>query len=63
MRYVICAISTNSFEFSYELSLAMITTVILLIFCCCGCAEKRCFIASAIVNVTVVVLMEMIRDV
>ena len=62
VRCIICALSTNSFEFSYELSLAMVTAVISIILCCCGCAEKRCVIASVIVNVIVVVLMEMIKD-
>ena len=60
VRYVIC---TNSFEISYEFFLAMVTVVIPLIFCRCGCVvEKRCLIASAIVNVIVVGLMEMIKD-
>lgn len=63
VRYIICAVSTNSLEFNYELSLAMVTVVISLIFCYCGCAEKRCLIGSGIVNVIVVGLMEMIRDV
>ena len=62
VRCVICTVLTNSFEL-YEFSLAMTTVVISLIFCCCGCADRRCLMASTIVNVIVVGLMETIRDV
>ena len=41
----------------------MTTLVISIISCCCGCADKRCWIISAIVNITVIELMEMARDV
>ena len=61
-RCIVCTVLTNSFEV-YEFSLAMTTVVISLIFCCCGCAERKCWIASAILNVIVVGLMETIRDV
>ena len=66
VRYTICIVSTKSLDpYVYELSLMMTTMAISLIFSCCGCAsgEKRCWIASAIVNVIVVVLMETARDV
>ena len=62
VRCVVCTILTNSFEL-YEFSLAMTTVVISLIFCCCGCADRRCLIVSAIVNMIAVGLMEIIRDV
>ena len=46
----------------YEFYLAMVTVVISLIFCCCGCVNRRCWITSAILNVIVVAVMEISRD-
>ena len=64
VRFMVYAALTYSFD-SYKFCLMITTVVISLIFSCCGCAtkEKICWIAPIIVNVVVVVLMELIRDV
>jgi len=62
VRYVICQALTESYQLSYELSLMITSLAISLVFCCCGCANNRCWIASLILNVIAVGLMEMIRD-
>ena len=69
VRCIMCtAASIENFDllellYHYEFYLSMVTVVISLIFCCCGCAERKCWIASAILNVIVVAVMEIIRDV
>lgn len=62
VRYAICQASADSFML-YEFSLLTTTTIITFVFSCCGCcAEKRCFIVLFI-NVIVVIVMEVIRDI
>ena len=60
VRYAICEVQKDSFQ-AYEFSLMMTTLIIALIFGCCGCASKKCWIASATINVIIVGLMEMSR--
>ena len=62
VRYAICqSASADSFKL-YEFSLMTTTLVISLISCCCG-ENKRCWVASVIINAAVVGLMELIKDV
>ena len=61
VRYAILA-STDPSK-PYEFSLMMTSLVISLIFCFCGCANKKCWVVSIIINAIVVGLMEVIRDV
>ena len=64
VRYVISEASIESFQL-YEFSLMITSIVIFLVFFCCGfhSANKSCWIASFILNVIAVGLMEMIRDI
>ena len=63
VRFAICEALAGSFDLNYEFYLMMTTLVISIISFCCGCVDKRCWIISAIVNITVIELMEMARDV
>ena len=63
LRFAICEALAGSFELNYEFFLMMTTLVISIISSCIGCADKRCWIVSTIVNITVIELMEMARDV
>ena len=64
VRYVTICLSTKSFQL-YEFSLMLTTVVIFLLFYCCarGCANKKCWIVSSVVNAIVVALMEIARDI
>ena len=63
VRFVICEALADSFELNYELALMMMTLVLSIISCCCGWADERGWIVSTIVNIILIELVEMARDV
>ena len=63
VRFVICEALADSLELNYEFFVMLITLVIAIVSCFGGCVEKRCWMAGAILNVIVIGLMEVTRDV
>ena len=63
LRCIICEASAGSFELNYEFSLMLTTLVITVISCCCGCAEKRSWVVTTFINIIVIGVMEVARDV
>ena len=63
VRYVICDALAGSFELNYEFSLMVTSLVISIISCLCGWGDKRCWIITTFINIIVIGVMEVARDV
>ena len=63
LRFIICEALADSLEFNYECFVMVVTLAFAIISCCGGCIDKRCWMACAIMNIIVVGVMEVVKDI